>query len=238
MADVSPTLYYVPHPSARPCERRFSVPTATLEEYLETIYKLADGGPVRPTRIAEYLGVSGPTVTATLKRLESRGLISRQGTSVVLTPEGTEQSLDIVRKHRVAERFLVDVLGLDWEAAHEDACLLEHAMSPRVLEALEAYLGDPTECPHGHPIPTADGRVDRPGSGSLAERAPGERVRVVRVAEDANVLSYLGEIGLRPGAVAEVMASEPFGGPLTITVGGTTRAIAREVACAVEVESL
>lgn len=214
------------------------MPTATLEEYLETIYKLSDGGPVRPTRIAEYLGVSGPTVTATLKRLESRGLVSRQGTDVVLTAEGVDRSLDIVRKHRIAERFLVDVLGLDWEAAHEDACLLEHAMSPRVLAALEAYLGDPTVCPHGHPIPASDGTVDQSKGDSLAARSAGERVRVVRVSEDHHVLGYLGEIGLKPGAIVEVTASEPFGGPLTVVIDGGSRAIAREIACAVQVEPL
>lgn len=214
------------------------MPTATLEEYLETIYKLSDEGPVRPTRIADSIGVSGPTVTATLRRLESHGLIVRDGTGVVLTDEGRARSLDIVRKHRVAERFLVDVLGLDWEAAHEDACLLEHALSPRVLEALERFLGDPTECPHGHPIPSAAGAVAQPGGTSLADAPVGQSVRVLLVPEVGNVLGYLGQIGLKPGVVVEVVGAEPFGGPLTICVGGRTQAIAREIASPVMVESV
>lgn len=206
------------------------MPTPTLEEYLETIYKLSQEGPVRPTQIADAVGVSGPTVTATLKRLESRGLVERSGTDVVLTDSGFAQSLDIVRKHRVAERFLVDVLGLDWEAAHEDACLLEHALSTRVLEALEAYLDNPDECPHGHPIPRADGRVaERPGR-SLAELEGGEAGHVLRVAEDEDVLGYLGSIGLVPGAAIGVVAVDRVGGLLTIAVDGTERTLARAIA--------
>lgn len=207
------------------------MPTTTLEEYLETIYKLSTSGQVRPTRIADSMGVSGPTVTATLKRLEAQGYVTREGTAVVLTKEGEARSLDVVRKHRIAERFLVDVLGLDWEAAHEDACLLEHAMSPRVLEALERFLGDPTVCPHGHPIPAADGSVTVPDGESLDQVAPGSSATVLRVAEDEDdVLGYLGTIGLKPGTAVKVVAAEPFDGPLTIEVGGATRALAREVA--------
>lgn len=214
------------------------MPTSTLEEYLETIYKLSESGAVRPTRIAESMGVSGPTVTATLKRLESHGLVGRDGTDVVLTDEGVVRSLDIVRKHRVAERFLVDILGLDWEAAHEDACLLEHAFSPRVLEALETFLGDPTVCPHGHPIPSAEGTVAAREGGSLAGCEVGARVRVLRVAEAEHVLGYLGELGLRPGAVVDVEGAEPFGGPITIMVDGVKRAISPEVAATVIVEAV
>jgi DtxR family Mn-dependent transcriptional regulator len=168
------------------------MPTPTLEEYLETIYKLSRDGVVKPTQIAESIGVSGPTVTATLKRLESRGLVSRTGTDVALTAEGIAQSLDIVRKHRIAETFLVSVLGLDWEAAHEDACLLEHAMSARVLEALERFLHNPEVCPHGHPIPTAQGIVAEKAGGSLADASLATPMSVLRVAEDEDVLGYLG----------------------------------------------
>ena len=96
------------------------MPTPTLEEYLETIYKIAGDGVAKPSRIAEAMGVSGPTVTATLKRLGAQGFVTREGTDVRLTALGVERSVEIVRKHRIAERFLVDVLGLDWEAAHEE----------------------------------------------------------------------------------------------------------------------
>jgi DtxR family transcriptional regulator, Mn-dependent transcriptional regulator len=212
------------------------MPTPTLEEYLETIYKLSQEGPVRPTQIADAIGVSGPTVTATLKRLEGHGLVTREGTVVVLTEEGVARSVDIVRRHRIAERFLVDTLGLDWEAAHEEACLLEHALSPRVLEALERHLGDPTVCPHGHPIPLADGSVAVISGMSLDVVEPGMTVTVLRVAEDEELLGYLGDIGMRPGVRVEVVAAEPFAGPLTVRMGGESRALAREVARFVVVE--
>lgn len=206
------------------------MPTPTLEEYLETIYKLSVDGAVRPTQIADAIGVSGPTVTATLKRLEAHGLILREGKAVVLTGEGEARSLDIVRKHRVAERFLVDVLGFDWDAAHEDACLLEHAMSPRMLAALERFLGDPTVCPHGHPIPGADGTIAAVSGCELASVSPGSSVVVERVAEEDELLTYLGDIGLRPGTRVTVLEVEPMGGPLTIEVAGERRPLARDVA--------
>lgn len=214
------------------------MPTPTLEEYLETIYKLGQDAPVRPSQIAESVGVSGPTVTATLKRLEARGLVSRQGTEVVLTAEGLAGALDIVRKHRVAERFLVDVLGLDWEAAHEDACLLEHALSGRVLSALEAYLDNPDVCPHGHPIPGADGTVTQAAGHSLVDVAAGQSARVLRVAEEEEVLTYLGEMGMRPGALVDVVESAPFDGPITVVIDGHTRAISRDIARTVTVAEI
>jgi len=206
------------------------MPTPTLEEYLETIYKLSGEGRVKPTQIAEAIGVSGPTVTATLKRLEGHGLVARAGTDVVLTGEGLARSVDVVRRHRIAERFLVDTLGLDWEAAHEDACLLEHALSPRVLVALEAYLENPTVCPHGHPIPAADGSVLHDAGISLADVPTGHSAVVLRVAEDEDLLGYLGSVGLTPGALVSVTAVEPFDGPLTVEVAGVVRALGRDVA--------
>ncbi len=215
------------------------MPTATLEEYLEAIYKLSEEGTVRPTAVAEAMGVSGPTVTATLRRLQSHGFVTREGTNVVLTAEGKTRALDIVRRHRVAEAFLVGTLGLDWDAAHEDACLLEHALSPRVLEALERFLDNPEVCPHGHPIPTADGMVAHVGGEPLCDVAPDRPVRVLRVSENNDeMLGYVGSLGLRPGAMVTVAEHAPFGGPLTIDVAGARTAIARDIARLVTVEAV
>ena len=214
------------------------MPTATLEEYLESIYRLSgDGAAVRPTQIADAVGVSGPTVTATLRRLQAQGFIVRDGTSVVLTPTGRERAVDIVRRHRVAESFLVDTLGLGWDVVHEEACLLEHALSPRVIDALEAFLGNPSECPHGHPIPGADGSVpaDEPGH-PLCDVPIGATASVLRVSEDDElVLGYLGSLGLRPGEKVNVIEVAPFQGPLTVEVRGVRTAIAREIAALVTV---
>jgi len=167
------------------------------------------------------------------------GLVSREGTKVVLTEEGLQRSLDIVRRHRVAETFLVDTLGLDWDAAHEEACTLEHALSPRVLSALEGFLDNPAVCPHGHPIPGADGSIVAESGFPLCDVPAGSSALVLSVAEDdQGILGYLGELGLRPGAAATVVESAPFQGPLTVEVGGVRTAIAREVARLVTVEPL
>jgi DtxR family Mn-dependent transcriptional regulator len=210
------------------------MPSATVEEYLEAIYKLSERGPVRPTPIAESIGVSGPTVTATLKRLESQGLVRRRRGEVILTDEGRGQALEIIRRHRVAETFLVDVLGIPWDEAHEDACLLEHALSPRVLEALEGYLDNPEVCPHGHPIPSADGEVAQVVGAPLCDMDAGSDVRIVQVAEDDEaMLAYLGSLGMFPGTEVRVCEVAPFRGPLLVQVGDSTYAIGREVADAI-----
>ncbi len=207
------------------------MPSETLEEYLETIYKLAERGPVRPTPIAEALGVSGPTVTATLKRLESRDLIRRPDGDVVLTPDGERLAVDIIRRHRLAERFLVDVLGLAWEEAHEDACRLEHALSPRVMEALETYLDNPEVCPHGHPIPTAGGEIATVEGVPLCDIESGRTSEIVQVSEeDEAMLTYLGSLGMYPGTAVRVCEVAPFKGPLLIEVNGTTYALGRDIA--------
>ncbi len=207
------------------------MPSATLEEYLETIFKLSERGEVRPTPIAEALGVSGPTVTATLKRLESRGLITRSDGAVVLSDEGRELAVDIVRRHRVAERFLVDVLGLSWDEAHEDACRLEHALSPRVMLALEAFLDNPEVCPHGHPIPSAEGIITPVAGRPLCDVESGSSTRIVQVAEDDEaMLAYLGSLGMYPGTEVTVCEVAPFKGPLLVEVNGATFAIGRDVA--------
>ena len=207
------------------------MPSETLEEYLETIYKLSERGSVRPTPIAEALGVSGPTVTATLKRLESRGLVTRSDGDVVLTAEGRTLAIDIIRRHRVAERFLVDILGLSWEDAHEDACRLEHALSPRVMERLEEFLDNPEVCPHGHPIPSAAGDIVPVEGVPLCDLESGGSSRIVQVAEDDDaMLTYLGSLGMYPGTEVRVCEVAPFKGPLLIEVEGSTYALGRDIA--------
>lgn len=207
------------------------MPTETLEEYLETIYKLSEKGIVRPTPIAESLGVSGPTVTATLKRLQERELISRVDGDVVLTESGRLAALDIVRRHRISERFLVDVLGLSWDEAHEDACRLEHALSPRVLSALEEFLDNPEVCPHGHPIPSEDGTIATLEGTPLCDMETGASVRIVQVEEDDDaMLTYLGSMGMFPGTHVRVCEVAPFKGPIIVEVNGSSYALGREVA--------
>ncbi|MCK8114142.1 metal-dependent transcriptional regulator [Anaerosoma tenue] len=206
--------------------------SATLEEYLETIYKLAERGPVRPGQIAEFMGVSAPTVTATLGRLQTRDLISRTDDGAVeLTASGRRGALDIIRRHRLAERFLVDVLGLSWDEVHDEACELEHALSPKVQDALERFMDNPDVCPHGHPIPSADGAIRAQTGGPLCDTGSGEEVRIVRIEdEDGELLSYLSSLGMFPGTDVRVCDVAPFRGPLMVEVGDARYALGREVA--------
>jgi DtxR family Mn-dependent transcriptional regulator len=213
------------------------MPSATIQEYLEAIYKLSLKGEVRPTQIADVLGVSGPTVTATLRRLESAELVTRPDGGVALTEQGSREAIDVVRRHRLAERFLVDALGLPWDTVHEEACLLEHAMSPRVLESLERFLDNPSVCPHGHPIPSVEGILPTLAGVPLSGLSAGTAALVVRVSEDDDkVVSYLGSIGLVPSAEVAVLEVAPFDGPMLLVVAGSERAVSLEVAKCVFVE--
>jgi DtxR family Mn-dependent transcriptional regulator len=208
------------------------LPSATLEEYLEAIYKLSERGPVRPGGLAETMGVSAPTVTATLSRLQSGGLVARADDGAVeLTLTGRQSALDIVRRHRLAERFLVDVLGLSWDEVHDEACQLEHALSPRVQQALESFMDNPEVCPHGHPIPSANGEIAVPEGAPLSECVVGDELEISRIAdEDSELLSYLSSLGLFPGTTIRVCDVAPFRGPLMVEVGDARYALGRDVA--------
>lgn len=196
------------------------MPTATLEEYLEAIFKLSERGPVRPGQVAEAMCVSAPTVTATLGRLHARGLVERESGAVVLTAEGRSLALDIIRRHRLAERLLVDLLGMDLENVHEDACLLEHALSPRVLEALERVLGAPAVCPHGHPIPALDGTMAPVSGVPLTVADEDTLLRVVQIAEDDEpALRNLQSMGIVPPAEILVERRGADGALLILSAG-------------------
>jgi DtxR family Mn-dependent transcriptional regulator len=207
------------------------MPSATVEEYLETIYKLAERGEVRPGQIADALNVSAPTVTGTLGRLESSGLVTRPEGGVALTDSGRAGAIDIIRRHRLAERLLVDVLGLKWEEVHDEACQLEHALSTRVQEALEQFLDNPTVCPHGHPIPSADGVIEVQAGEPLADAPAGSDVEIVRIDdEDEGLLTYLASLGMFPGTAVRVCEVAPFQGPLLVDVAGSRYALGRDIA--------
>ncbi|KAF0208037.1 MAG: metal-dependent transcriptional regulator [Actinomycetota bacterium] len=212
------------------------MPSQTLEEYLEAIYKLAEHGEARPSRLAEAMGVAAPTVTSTLKRLKTRGLITRPGGAIALTPTGRSEALNIIRRHRLAERFLVDVLGMAWEDVHEEACRLEHALSPKVQAALETYLENPDVCPHGHPIPSAEGAVAEVTGDPLCGFDTGADVQIIRIEEeDERLLSYLASLGMYPGTRVKVCDVAPFHGPLMVEIGGSRYALGRDVAAKIVV---
>ena len=198
-----------------------------VEEYLETIFALEEEGiPVIQARLAERLGKAAPSVSEMLDRLESDGLITRSARQITMTKKGSALAEGVVRKHRLAERLLVDVIGLDWDKAHVEAGRWEHVISDDVEDRLVVLLGNPTTCPHGNPIPGAE--PDGPEQRRLADAQPGDQIRLERVTEsvehDAESLSYLGDHGLTPGTTALIQARAPDG-TLTVEVDGATIAL-------------
>jgi len=208
----------------------------TISRYLESIYYMdAEGERVRAARLAEWLGISQPTTGATLRRMIRDGLVHiTPAREVTLTPRGRETAERIVRRHRVAERWLTDVLGLDWVAADEEAGKLEHALSDEVAERLYQHIGRPATCPHGNPIP-GEGAVARKTERALRELPEGARSKVRRVSEVAEhdapqLLRFLGDSGLRLGAEVRAKEHNPGAGTLTVEVGGRAVAMSLGVA--------
>jgi DtxR family Mn-dependent transcriptional regulator len=181
-----------------------------LEEYLETIHDLAEAGtPVIQARIAERLGRAAPSVSEMLDRLQADGYVERDGRKLELTGKGRTIAEGVVRKHRLAERLLVDVIGLEWHKAHLEAGRWEHVISDEVEARLVELLGNPTTCPHGNPIPGA-GKPDALDSQScLSKAAIGDVVKLERITEevelDTESLAYLFENRFIPGDTATVV---------------------------------
>jgi DtxR family Mn-dependent transcriptional regulator len=180
-----------------------------VEEYLETVHSLAEEGtPVIGARIAERLGRSAPSVSEMLDRLEEGGYVRREGRVVELTDSGSELAEKVVRRHRLAERLLVDVIGLEWHKVHQEAGRWEHVISDDVEEKLVQLLGDPGTCPHGNPIPGSSAPPDEAPQLPLSEVEPGATVRLARISEEVELdmpsLAYLSEHHLIPGAAATV----------------------------------
>ena len=195
-----------------------------VQDYAKAIWSLAQRGdqPVSTSALAERLEVSPASASAMIKRLESMGLVEHEPYhGVKLTRAGERVALEVVRHHRLLELYLAEALGMSWDRVHEEAEVLEHAISPQLSELIAAKLGNPTHDPHGDPIPTADGEIDETPTRPLSELAPGDRGAFVRVSDsDPDMLRYLAERGIAPGDRFEVLAREPFEGPLTVDFGG------------------
>jgi DtxR family Mn-dependent transcriptional regulator len=206
------------------------------EEYLEAIYRLErEGAGATTSGLAAELGVAPASVSGMIKRLVGEGhLEQRARGDARLTEKGLAVAVRVMRRHRLAECFLVKMLGMGWEEVGPDACMLEHAISPRVEERLLAVLGNPSVCPHGHPIPSLDlSEPARPGL-PLAMVEPGRSVVMHAIKKKApEVLLYLSSIGLVPGAPVEMLQRAPLGGPVTIAVAGVAHAISIELAGAI-----
>lgn len=198
------------------------------EDYLKTIYHLTARGEVVTTgHLARELGVSSPSVSAMVKRLEDGELVDRPDPrSLRLTDTGERAALRVVRRHRLLETFLFRAAGVPWDEVHAEAELLEHALSARLEERIDAALGHPTRDPHGDPIPPLDGRHHEDWGTPLDAAPAHSRFRVQRVSDrDSAALRHLGKLGIVPGAEIDVVDQEPFGGPRWVVVDGTRHAL-------------
>lgn len=185
-----------------------------VEEYLEAIFKRqAAEAPVSTSALAEDLKVSLPAVTDMMRRLQGGGFVDYEpNKGVSLTSEGRRTAVSIVRRHRLWERFLTDILGLGWDKAHEEACRLEHATSPETEDKLASLMGDSDTCPHGHPIPDRDGNIREQDVKPLSGFKPRQKVRISAVArEDAELLQKVERLGLKPGTVVSIESKDRGG---------------------------
>jgi DtxR family Mn-dependent transcriptional regulator len=197
------------------------------EEYLEAIWHLEERNKVARTGdISQRLKVTMGTASNMIDHLEHEGLLEHEHyRGVRLTEKGREAATAIVRRHRLGERLLTDILHLDWSKAHDAACKLEHSLTKEVTDSLDATLGNPKTCPHGNPIPSEEETM------ALSELQPGDEASVSRVTEEeTEMLQYLATLGLMPGTRLLVETKAPFNGPLMIRVGGASYALSRDVA--------
>lgn len=213
-------------------------PSPAIEDYLQAIYSLTgEGETVISARLARRMRVTPPTAWATVRRMVRDGLASMDERKVIrLTPKGQEWAESIVRRHRLAERFLTDALGLGWADAHEEAHRFEHGITPRVEERIFALLHNPTTCPHGSPIPGA-GATLAPDLVPLGSLAPGQTATVHFISEeleeDSEVLHYLERGRITPGQALRL--TEKAGGVIIVQVDGEQVPLSLEVAAKIRV---
>ncbi|WP_028272473.1 metal-dependent transcriptional regulator [Arthrobacter sp. UNC362MFTsu5.1] len=216
----------------------------TAQDYLKHIWTAAEYAslPVTVGGLAKRLGVSASTASEAVRKLTDAGLVThaRYG-SVELTAAGRGHALLLVRRHRLLETFLVEVLGYGWDEVHDEAEVLEHAVSDTLITRIDGFLGHPARDPHGDPIPSAELRTTAANVLTLLNAEPGQQVRVVRVSdEDPALLRYCADLGLRPGAELTVMERPAFGVGVRLRMAGNAENldVGDVAAAAISVEEL
>ena len=201
-------------------------PSSTVEDYLMEIYDMGRAGrTVIAARLTEKMGVTAPTVWNTVQRMHRDGLIEISPTKeITLAPPGLKAAESIKRRHLLTERLLVDILGLDWADAHEEAHLIEHTITPRVEARIMAVLGNPTTCPHGNPMPGLDPAL-RPRTDMLASVARTGDEWVIDginepAEEDHDLMTFYQKNGLVPGATLRVTEVAPYNSTIAVSIDG------------------
>jgi DtxR family Mn-dependent transcriptional regulator len=203
------------------------------EMYLKTIYNLeTKTGSARTGDIAKVLKITPGSVTNTLEVLEGKGLVAREPyKGVKLTEEGRKMALSVFRRHRLAERLLIDVLHLGWTESHDEACRLEHSISEQLANSIQKTLGDPQTCPHGNPIPDEKGSIATIKSEALSNLQTGQNAVVAQIPdENTELLHYLATLGMFPGVKIAVEEKAPFEGPMMVKVGDNSYPLSLDVA--------
>lgn len=206
-----------------------------MEDYLKTIYEIGESRPSEPVPAAalvERLGAAPASVTETVKRLATMGLVSHTPyKGVILTAAGTKAALEVIRHHRLLEQYLAEALGLPWDLVHAEADRLEHVLSEELEARIAAALGHPTIDPHGDPIPSADLTIASANQVRLSDMAIGDQSTIERVGDQEPAkLRYLAEIGLVPGSVITMLGKAPFEGPLRLQINTDEKTVGFDLA--------
>jgi DtxR family Mn-dependent transcriptional regulator len=214
--------------------------SSAVQDYAKAIYALErrTGEPVGTNAIAGRLGVTAASASSMVKRLDALGLVAHVPyRGVHLTEAGERVALEVLRHHRLLEAYLAESLGVPWDRVHAEAEVLEHHLSEELEERIAAKLGHPTHDPHGDPIPSADLRIDEGHTQPLHELGAGDRGVFVRVSDaDPEMLRYLSERGIAPGAHLEVVDKQPFGGPVFARFGEDVHVLGGALARSMRVE--
>jgi DtxR family Mn-dependent transcriptional regulator len=218
----------------------------TMREYLAEIYRLADRdasdqaeGYIATSALADLLDVTAPAVNRMVNKLKENGFLQHEPyQGIRLTPKGEREALKSLRRHRIVEAFLVQVMGFKWHEVHAEANLMSQGLSEAVTERMAEMAGYPTHCPHGEPIPTPDGDLAEQDDHLLADAETGIDVQITRVrTRESDRLEYLAALGLFPGTKVHVLHKAPFNGPIQLKIGGEYRIVGHNLAELIRVQA-